>query len=85
MISSQMNNPFMIGDLVHIPKGVVLYYHMKDEYRKSSPSPAKVNDKARVALVLKKIVSEFYSVSIGEEEYVVMKDDMSLVTRKGMR
>lgn len=81
MISSQMNNPFMIGDLVHIPKGVVLY----STENAKPPSPQKVNDKPVVALIINKYVTDFYNVSIGQEEYVVKKEDMALVTGKGMR
>lgn len=77
-----MDNPFMIGDLVHIPKGVILYAGEKIH---SPPSPSKVNDKPRVGLVLKRIIPEFYTISVGEEEYVIRKEDLSLITRKALR
>lgn len=87
MINSQMDNPFMIGDLVHIPKGVVLYRNFKKQTDAlyPNPSPAKINDKATVALVIKKVIPQFYNVSIGEEEYIVMKEDITLITRKDVR
>lgn len=77
MINSQMDNPFMIGDLVHIPQGIMLYGTV-------SPisGPAKVTDKPFVGLVMKMYNAYFYKVGIGTEEYYIRKEDISLITRK---
>lgn len=84
MINSQMANPFAVGDLVHIPQGVVLYF-IDDSRVSSVVSPKKVNGKSTVALVLNKKYGEYYNISIGNEEFLVKKEDMALVSRKAIR
>ena len=88
MISSQMDNPFAIGDLVHISQGVVLYGN-SDNFKlgiSSSPfSPRKVNDKPTVGLVMEHSMYEFYNIAVGQERYYIRKEDMALVSRKAMR
>ena len=87
MISSQMDNPFAIGDLVHISQGVVLYGQPDfGHLSKSNPfAPKKVNDRPTVGLITEKSALEFYTVSIGKEQYYVRKEDIALVSRKVMR
>lgn len=86
MINSQMDNPFSVGDLVHIPKGVLLYDDRGGNQTQSYfPLPEKAIEKPSVGLILNKPFPEFYRVSIGPEEYLIRKEDMMLVTRKGMR
>lgn len=81
MINSQMDNPFTIGDLVHIPQGVVLY----DPISADKPSkPMKINDRPIVGLVMSKYLHH-YTIMIGEEEYLISKEDITLVSRKAMR
>ena len=81
MISSQMDNPFAIGDLVHIPQGVVLY----DPISSNKPQkPMKINDRPIVGLVMSKLLHH-YTIMIGEEEYLISKEDITLVSRKAMR
>jgi hypothetical protein len=77
-----MDNPFAIGDLVHIPSGVVLYGTSKHYMQ---PTPLKVIERPAVALVMDKFASEYYSISIGEEQWLVRKEAITLVSRKGMR
>ena len=88
MISSQMDNPFAIGDLVHISQGVVLYGNSDNFYLGMSNSPlipTKVNDKPTVGLVMENSIHEFYNIAVGQERYYVRKEDMALVSRKAMR
>lgn len=81
MINSQMDNPFAIGDLVHIPQGVVLY----DTISTNKPAkPMKINDRPIVGLVMNKFVHH-YTIMIGEEEFLVSKEDITLVSRKAIR
>lgn len=82
MVSNQMDNPYAVGDLVHLPSGVVLYGTSKNYVQ---PMPVKVIERPAVALVMNKFASEYYSVSIGEDEFLVRKEAISLVSRKGMR
>lgn len=81
MTNSQMDNPFAIGDLVHIPTGVVLY----DSNSADKPArPQKINDKPIVGLVLNKLI-QYYTIIIGQDEYLVLKEDITLVSRKDIR
>lgn len=82
MINSQMDNPFMIGDLVHIPKGVV-FYIKQNLY--TEPIPSVVNNKVSVGLVMKKDATGLYRISVGPTEYLIKKEDVSLITRKDVR
>lgn len=79
MVITQMNNPFMAGDLVHIPSGVILY---KPIHEWSDAFPAKTLEKPSVGLVLSKDIAEYYKVSIGRDEFLLKKEDMVLVSRK---
>lgn len=83
MINSQMDNPFMIGDLVHIPKGVV--YYALSSSRRDEVTPLKVNDKPSVGLILKKEYTSLYKIAVGEKEYLIKKEDISLIIRKDVR
>ena len=87
MISSQMDNPFAIGDLVHVSQGVVLYGQTEfGQLSNTNPfAPKKINDKPTVGLITQKSIHEFYTVSIGNEQYYVRKEDIALVSRKVMR
>lgn len=82
MVNSQMDNPFKIGDLVHIPTGVVLY-DMVNGW--GGPAPAKVSERPSVGLIMKKDGTGLYRVAIGQVEYLITKEDMSLITRKAVR
>lgn len=82
MINSQMDNPFMIGDLVHIPTGVV-FYVQTNVY--TEPIPSLVNNKASVGLIIKKDTTGLYRISVGLSEYLIKKEDVSLITRKDVR
>ena len=79
MINSQMDNPFMIGDLVHIPKGIIFY---RATYVPQSPIIDMVCDQACIGLVARKYLSDFYYVFVGEKEFLVSKEDITLITRK---
>jgi phage terminase large subunit-like protein len=75
-----MDNPFAIGDLVHIPKGVMLYEAAADY-----AIPEKAVSDVAVGLIMRKQLGDFYSVSIGQNEYLIKKEDMTLITTKGKR
>jgi hypothetical protein len=83
-----MDNPFAIGDLVHISQGVILYdlsgYSLMTTTNDFF-APKKVNDKPTVGLITNNPEREFYNVSIGNEQYYVRKEDIALVSRKVMR
>jgi hypothetical protein len=78
-----MDNPFAIGDLVHIPSGVILYKPILPAISRSGPFPAKASEKPTVGLVLNKDIMEYYKVSIGQEEYLLKKEDMVLIRKGG--
>jgi hypothetical protein len=77
-----MDNPFAVGDLVHIPKGVLLYESFDQNHY---AIPDKALERASVGLILQKSYNDFYIVSIGIREYLIRKEDMCIVTRKGIR
>ena len=77
-----MDNPFAVGDLVHIPKGVLLYESMDENHY---PIPEKALEKPSVGLVIKKADRDFYKVSIGLNEYLIRKEEMFIVNSRGMR
>ena len=87
MVISQMDNPFAIGDLVHIPSGVVLYSPISldviKEHKKYAAKAVKALEKASVGLVLNRDFSDYYKVSIGLDEFLLKKEDMVLIRKGG--
>jgi hypothetical protein len=86
MVISQMDNPFAIGDLVHIPSGVVLYSPIKLDIikeRKYAAKAVKALEKPSVGLVLNRDFSDYYKVSIGQDEFLLKKEDMVLIRKGG--
>ena len=87
MVISQMDNPFAIGDLVHIPSGVVLYSPIDlsiIKERKVAARAIKALEKPSVGLVLNRDLTDYYRVSIGQDEFLLKKEDMVLI-RKGTK
>ncbi len=82
MIISQMDNPFAIGDLVHIPSGVVLYTPI-NIIKEKQARPVKALEKPSVGLILNRDFSEYYRVSIGRDEFLLRKEDMVLIRKGG--
>lgn len=82
MVISQMDNPFAVGDLVHIPSGVVLYTPI-NVIKEKTARPVKALEKPSVGLILNRDFSEYYKVSIGLEEYLLRKEDMVLIRKGG--
>ena len=80
-----MDNPFSVGDLVHIPKGVILYDDNDGRETRTFPMPERAIDKPAVGLIINKPFPEWYRVSIGETEYLIRKEDMTLVSGKVIR
>lgn len=77
MITSQMNNPFAVGDLVHIPQGVCLF---NSDYKLSI-----VTDKPVVALIVADNRLPYYTILLGDIEYLIEKQEMALLSRKEVK
>ena len=74
-----MDNPFAIGDLVHLPQGTILY-RILDTNKKmlhDIPMPIKMTDKPTVGLIINKSIYDFYKVSVGNKEYLIKAEQMN--------
>lgn len=84
MIITRMNNPFAIGDLVHIPQGTTLYRTLdsNNRFAYKVPLPIKIIDKPTVGLIINKSIYDFYTVSIGNIEYLIKSDEINYTSEK---
>lgn len=84
MITTRMNNPFAIGDLVHIPQGTTLYRTIDNNntFIYKVPLPIKIVDKPTAGLVINKSIYDFYVVSIANVEYLIKSDEINYTSEK---
>jgi len=80
-----MDNPFAIGDLVHIPQGTTLYKIINPNNSITMiydrPIPVKISDKPTVGLIINKSIYDFYIVDVGNKEYMIKSDQMNYVEK----
>ena len=81
MNAALIDNPFAIGDLVHIPQGTTLYRTVNTEKNMvfDRPMPIKLIDEPTVGLIINKSIYDFYVVSIGNREYMVKTEQINYV------
>ena len=74
-----MDNPFSVGDLVHLPQGTILYRLIDFNAKKINdvPMPIKIIDRPTVGLIINKSIYDFYMVSIGNQEYLIKAEQMN--------
>jgi hypothetical protein len=72
-----MDNPFMIGDLVHVPKGVIVYEDSLGIW------PLEITKAVYIAIISKNASNVgTYEVLLNGEICHLKKEDMYLLTRK---
>lgn len=76
-----MDNPFAIGDLVHIPQGTTLYRTISIDKRiiHDRPMPIKITDKPTVGLVINKSIYDYYIIGIGTKEYMIKSEQINYI------
>jgi len=76
-----MDNPFAVGDLVHIPQGTTLYKLINSETRFifEKPIPTKIADKPLTGYIINKSIYDFYIVGIGDKEYMIKSDEIQIL------
>ena len=80
-----LNNCFSPGDLLHVPQGTIIYNKIRKQFFGNSyPNsiPIKALEKPTIALVIEKDISDFYLVSIKDQEYLIKGCDVSLVNEE---
>lgn len=77
MNQQTMNNPFAIGDIVHLPQGTTLYKILNNDKRflYDRPMPSKIVERPSIGLIIKKVINDFYMVSIENQEYLIKMQD----------
>jgi hypothetical protein len=69
-----MDNPFAVGDLVHIPAGVFL----NKLYANNVTMLAKITSKPTIGIILSRTVGLSYEVFVIGDKYLINKEDMTL-------
>lgn len=79
-----MDNPFAVGDLVHIPQGTTLYriIDKNKNFIYTNPQPIKVIDIPKIGYIIDKSVYDFYIVGIENAEYMIKSYEMNLTSEK---
>jgi hypothetical protein len=81
MIAAIMDNPFAIGDLVHIPQGTTLYklLNTQTKFLFDRPMPIKTADKPLAGYIINKSIYDFYIVGVGDREYMIKSDEIKIL------
>ena len=78
MLTAIMDNPFAVGDLVHIAQGTTLYkvYNNDKKLIYDKPMPVKILDKPTTGYIINKYIDDYYLVGVGNKEYLIRTEEI---------
>lgn len=81
LINQVMDNPFMIGELVHIPSGVITYSHVGEG---SIITHATIKEQTVGVIIKKSVFTDYYEVFVLGNLRLILKEDMFSLKKKGI-
>jgi hypothetical protein len=78
MKALMIDNPFAIGDLVHVAQGTTLYkiLDLNKPMIYEKPMPIKITDIPSIGYIINKSIYDFYLVGIGSREYMIKSEEL---------